>query len=277
MPAIFAFDNIQFCGIIYYMKHLITITITFLMLTALWAQERETYTLQYLQSYPETVSKGIAAPLQWQCKEWIGAGAIALSLGALYFADDDLRELFQASRSPGTDRFMNITTNFGDYQIIVPTIGISILSAYLLEDDKAYDTALLSMKSLVLSSCLSLSLKLSTQRNRPSEGKGKEFWADGGFSTKKDSFPSGHATVVWSIAPLLAEQYQDNSWLPPVAYGVAFLTSLSRIYTDAHWASDVLAGAVIGYTTARLVQSSTPRMQIITLPGLKGVGIAYRF
>ena len=126
------------------------------------------------------------------------------------------------------------------------------------------------MKSFVLSSVICQGLKLATQRNRPSEGLGKKFWQESKISFDNDSFPSGHSTVVWSIAPILADQYQESNWIPPVSYGIATLTSLSRIYNDEHWASDVLAGAAIGYFSAKLVSTSTP-LDISTIPLFTGL------
>lgn len=64
--------------------------------------------------------------------------------------------------------------------------------------------------------------------------------------------PSGHATSVWAVATVIADR-TDNGFVDAACYGVATLTSLSRIYVDRHWASDVLIGSAIGYFTAKKV------------------------
>lgn len=259
------------------MKHLFAITLAFLLVSFLWAQEQETYTLYYLQSYPETVGKGIAAPLKWQGKDWLIAGTIVLSAGALYFADAEIRDFFRRNQNGAGDVLTDWSVKYAEYGRIAPGLGISIVGGYLLKNEKLMNTGLLSLKSMVLATAATQSLKMATGRARPNAGLGNEFWQDDDLYDELDSFPSGHTTVLWSIAPIVASQYRNIPWMPSCAYLMAILGSLSRIYTDAHWASDVLVGAVIGYTSACLVQSSTPRVQITPMPGIKGMGLAYQF
>lgn len=68
------------------------------------------------------------------------------------------------------------------------------------------------------------------------------------------SFPSGHATAAFAFASLVSAEtshwWPESRWLiGPIVYGGAALTGVSRIYNNAHWASDVIAGAAIGTLT----------------------------
>lgn len=72
------------------------------------------------------------------------------------------------------------------------------------------------------------------------------------------SFPSGHASSAFAVATVLSEQAalaggRRAAVVPPVAYGVATLVAVSRVYHDAHWASDVVAGSAIGIASGLLV------------------------
>lgn len=65
------------------------------------------------------------------------------------------------------------------------------------------------------------------------------------------SFPSGHATSAFAAASVVTSETQrfwpGHTWLvAPVMYGGATLVGLSRMYNNAHWASDVALGAAIG-------------------------------
>jgi len=65
------------------------------------------------------------------------------------------------------------------------------------------------------------------------------------------SFPSGHATVAFAAAAVVTSESQRWSsravWLvAPAMYGGATLVGMSRMYNNAHWASDVALGAAIG-------------------------------
>jgi membrane-associated phospholipid phosphatase len=65
------------------------------------------------------------------------------------------------------------------------------------------------------------------------------------------SFPSGHTTSAFAAAAAATAEaaYQWKAGKPfvgPVLYGVAGIVGVSRMYNNAHWASDVAVGAAIG-------------------------------
>ena len=60
------------------------------------------------------------------------------------------------------------------------------------------------------------------------------------------SFPSGHATTAFAAAAALAVMRPSLRWW---AFGVAAAVAFSRVYLGVHYASDVLAGAMLGSAT----------------------------
>jgi undecaprenyl-diphosphatase len=69
-----------------------------------------------------------------------------------------------------------------------------------------------------------------------------------------DSFPSGHAAACIAGAFLLASTWPAaRAWLWALAAAVA----LSRMYVGAHYPSDVLGGALIGWAVAWFVRGRT--------------------
>jgi len=119
-------------------------------------------------------------------------------------------------------------------------------------------------------------LKELVGRDRPNEATGA-FEAHGG-----SSFPSSHATQAFAIASVVSAHY-DSRWVGAGAYGLAALVGASRIHHDAHWLSDVVAGAVIGTATGRFIVATNNRrratwsVQPIVGPiigdGLRGVSV----
>jgi undecaprenyl-diphosphatase len=64
------------------------------------------------------------------------------------------------------------------------------------------------------------------------------------------SFPSGHAVATASIAVALVLAFQHagpqrRKW-EVAAAAAAFVMALSRVYLNAHWFSDVVAGVLLG-------------------------------
>jgi len=67
---------------------------------------------------------------------------------------------------------------------------------------------------------------------------------------QNNSFPSHHALRVSMLATMFGTAYP--SWLPFLIFSAA-VVSISRIYSERHYPSDVLAGSFIGFLCARLV------------------------
>jgi hypothetical protein len=231
----------------------------------------------YLGSYPQTTINTLQRPLSWDNNDWTKAAGFVFIGGCLYFFDEEISKTALNNRTQETKDIAYISNQFGEGKYILSALFVTYLSGFAFDSSKTQDTALLSLKSFLLANGASLSIKTITQRERPFQKRGKTFWNGKDFSFNKDSFPSGHATIVWSIAPILAEQYKESVWVAPTAYSIALLTSYARIHNQRHWASDVYAGAAIGYITSQLVLKSTPRLEVIPTLEPKGVIIGWGF
>ncbi len=68
------------------------------------------------------------------------------------------------------------------------------------------------------------------------------------------SFPSGHSqtafTVAHALIVLISKSRQLSVFVKLGVYGLAALTSLSRVYVGAHFPLDVVAGAALGVASA---------------------------
>lgn len=93
-------------------------------------------------------------------------------------------------------------------------------------------------------------LKRLVPRRRPG-------WA-GWSSNGRQSFPSthtGHASSLAFIAARVARQHGAGRWADAAAAAMVVLIALTRLRAKAHWPTDVLAGALVGLTSARAVQA----------------------
>ena len=79
-------------------------------------------------------------------------------------------------------------------------------------------------------------------------------------ANSRDSFPSGHATAAFAVATVESEFHPKQAifW-----YAGATYISYSRVRLNRHYAQDVIAGAALGYFTARL-ELSRPRGLILS-------------
>jgi membrane-associated phospholipid phosphatase len=88
------------------------------------------------------------------------------------------------------------------------------------------------------------------------------------------SFPSGHATVAFSLATGIAAEAR-RPWVSVAAYTGAGLVAWSRVYDDKHWTSDVVGGALLGVGVTRAAMRTIHHAQArgrtpVTLTPLPG-------
>jgi hypothetical protein len=57
------------------------------------------------------------------------------------------------------------------------------------------------------------------------------------------------------VATVIASEY-DNTAVQALAYGVATISALNRFMHNAHWSSDTVVGAAIGYFTGKAIVAS---------------------
>ncbi len=93
-------------------------------------------------------------------------------------------------------------------------------------------------------------LKPLIARVRPNEIMGAIIVGPGsdGFS-----FPSGHSTIAWALATVLA--HKEPKW-KTFFFILAFLISFSRIYIGKHFPLDVIFGALLGWGIGRIVYAT---------------------
>lgn len=78
-------------------------------------------------------------------------------------------------------------------------------------------------------------------------------------ANSRDSFPSGHATAAFAVATVESQFHPKQAIL---WYAGATYISYSRLRLNRHYVQDVVAGAALGYSTARL-ELSRPRGLIL--------------
>lgn len=85
----------------------------------------------------------------------------------------------------------------------------------------------------------------------------------GSFNNDSYSFPSGHATIAFALAGILAAKEPKWKWW---FYVLAILIALSRIYLGQHFPSDVIAGAILGWGIGAATMAATGRIFRTRIP-----------
>ena len=207
----------------------------------------------YWKTYISDTKSILTSPSRWERTDWIKFSIIMGITVGLYIYDQDIQEWVQENRNDSSDNIASFAKPFGDGRYTLPPLGILYLYGHFYENEKARRVSLLGLKSFIISGIFTQAIKFTGHRHRPNSGDPYDTWDGPSFSTDHLSFPSGHSTAAFSIATVIASEYDDKVLIPPLAYGIATLTALSRVNDNDHWASDVFFGSAIGYFTAKAI------------------------
>lgn len=103
--------------------------------------------------------------------------------------------------------------------------------------------------SLIAAGIISPAIKWIVGRVRPADTSSSTDFHPFGHN---HSFPSGHTTQAFTVATVISRHY-DSPFIDAGAYTVAALVGYARHQHQAHWASDIAAGALLGITVGRTV------------------------
>jgi membrane-associated phospholipid phosphatase len=186
----------------------------------------------------------------------IAVFAMALTTLAINAQSLDLRILEAVNpRHPNSGYW--IQTSASAYW--VPAVAsLGTLACGLIENDKATRVKAFQLfVSVGGSIIISETIKPIVNRTRPANAHPTEIFTNS--PTNGPSFPSGHATLAFSTASMLAIQYR-KWYLTVPAYLWAASVGYSRMYLGKHYPSDVLAGALIGTASSYVTRWLTKRL-----------------
>ena len=137
---------------------------------------------------------------------------------------------------------------------LILTAGIAVTSL-ISKDKKLQKTAILLAGGHVLNDIITNQFKITFQRHRPNTGDLYNTFDWRGGPKINTSFISAHTSNAFATATAFATVYQDKKWVSVVAYSAASLVGLCRIYNNAHWASNVMGGAAIGFASVKVINA----------------------
>ncbi len=195
---------------------------------------------------------------------------ILLSLGqsidkAFYAFDLWVFHFFGSLQSSFMTVVAKFFTTFGDENFVIPIAIIAVVLCFFKKTRKYGFTLLFAIAiGTLVTNILVKPMALRVRPYNTLQGNA-DYWAwyigAGALSESDYSFPSGHTTGAFEMAMAMFLCFKSDkkkiAYLFPV---IALCTMGSRIYLMVHYASDVLAGllvgtcaAVIGYFLAKLV------------------------
>jgi len=182
----------------------------------------------------------LGAPRHWTGQQWEHFSLAVAGIGAAALLDQTVRDRERHDHNRFSDQVAKDFEQFGQTGAF-GVMGIFYVTGLVSDDARARSVGADGLIStLIAGGIITPALKLAAGRVRPRDtGKTFDFKPFSGSS----SFPSGHATEAFAVASVIATHY-DAPWVRVVTYGSATLVGFARIHHQAHFLSDVTAGAI---------------------------------
>lgn len=204
----------------------------------------------------------------------LSAGLAVVGLATL--ADEGLRDQIQAHRTSGGDDVAKVFKRMGQAEVF-GTVGLGTIAVGIISGNPRIRRAGERISAgLLAAAFMTVGLKEVVGRHRPSNPTNAfQFTPISGH----DSWPSGHTTMAFALAAGVSDEVHS---LPVTIglYSAATMTAWSRVNDDRHWLSDVLTGALIGVTGAKLMNGHWRVLGIhgprfLLEPGAVGVSLKF--
>jgi undecaprenyl-diphosphatase len=158
----------------------------------------------------------------------------AAAAAGSFLLDSKVNAMIPSFHNSLLDFILGAVTHIGS----VVAIFFIMTSLFLWEERKREWIPAL-WASLIAATVIVVALKLGIARARPLEIEYLPL-----LNIVDYSFPSMHAAASFAALPILDKEYPKFKWLWLI---FALMVAFSRIYLQAHFLSDVLFGALIGF------------------------------
>ena len=179
----------------------------------------------------------------------IGIVIAAIAIVIAFHFDDTARDFIAQHQNPTMWNFMRDVSWYGDWPSHL-ALGLLLLGIAWRHNSQKWMRIFLSMLlAMAIAGIAGTVIKRTIPRARPSV-KSELRWGGPRFSSKYHAFPSGHvgASTAFFGVLIIARRRVGLACLP-----IPMLIGFSRMYVGAHYLSDVVCAAVLGFLSAALV------------------------
>lgn len=191
----------------------------------------------------------LTSPTRWDSQDWAWFGATAAAVIGTGALIDKRESDAAADREHTLDKVATKLEPFGAQYSFFTLAGF-YGGGKLFDSPRAVAVAEDGFTaSVIAAGIISPVIKWAVGRVRPANTADRTEFHPFGHN---HSFPSGHTTQAFSVASVIAAHY-DSAWIDTAAYTTASLVGYARHQHQAHWASDIVAGAALGIAVGHTV------------------------
>lgn len=197
-------------------------------------------------------------PLHWQGNDFLKFGGVVTTTFGLYLIDNNIQREFKNHKDDIPKTILDYGRYAGNPQNNYGLTGAIYLTGLFTKNEKLRRTGVLLLSSATATGLIQQFTKSAIGRARPGAELGKNHFRPFGGSVAYRSFPSGHAVLTFTNAHIIAKQFK-SWWVKAPIYTIGVIPGLSRIYEDAHWASDIFLSWAMSYFVVEAIDSYLDR------------------
>ncbi len=176
-------------------------------------------------------------------KFYLGLAGVGALWGGSFALDQTIRSHLRDMSNSDANTLEDLS-----YASIGAASALVYLYGLYTDDPQVRQTMLTAGEGAGVATLVDLGIKAAFGRLRPQQDHHSHTqFFDGG-----QSFVSGEVTPMFALAAGLSESF-DNRWYVAIpAYSLALADGFGRMGHDAHWFSDVVGAAILGWGTTEL-------------------------
>ncbi len=190
------------------------------------------------------IKHSLTRPFHWKKKDFVTLGTIGLGTLALSTIDDESSHFFIRQEPNVPKIFQEAGTRFGSPQVYFITNAGLYCFGLFTKNETIRKTSVLIISSSFTTGLIQSLSKTTFGRVRPKNGyKSTEFrfWSN---EPQFHSFPSGHTILSMTMSHAIAKQF-GNIWSKVGVYTLGSVAPISRLFSGAHWLTDIALGTAI--------------------------------
>jgi membrane-associated phospholipid phosphatase len=207
----------------------------------------------YLQSFWHNGIALAISPSQWKGEEWAKFGGTLAISGGFISMDEPLSQPFFDWQVPVAKTAGNGADFLGNGITQFSISGLAIGAGAIAKSKPLINFGLDNLQAQLFTAGLTVLVKELTHRARPEADLGAYRWYGPLKGSGNASFFSGHTSLTFCTATMIYLHSHKKWWVGAITYTLATGVAVGRMQKQAHWASDVVVGAIIGSSVANFV------------------------
>ncbi len=194
--------------------------------------------------FVDAVGYTLSQPVRWKKKNVLQFAGVIAGAVLVSTIDEPFNNFWQRQNSPILDGIERVGFHYGKPYSATFFTSSFYLSGLLFKNEWSREMGIRLGVVLLTAGGIQSFLKTAVGRARPGTEVGAYTFKPFDKTAAYHSFPSGHTAVAWAISMTVAK-YTKSVPVKILFYSLAGTTVIARLYTGAHWLSDVTFGGAL--------------------------------